>query len=203
MRASAPLVMPPATPAMARVSSRANVRRFLEAALWIGVPMLVGMVFYLANAPDSGAGVFVETDHENYALPARPAGTPQLPSDGRTAAAVLADGAPRSLYVVGFQAPAGGPKVKLYALVVDNADPEFQSEVVPIAAEVHQLNGRAYRVTSPQLALWGPDVEAFKLYDRVLATHAGSRTTMEAAIGLEIEDGNGLRQVFTLRVGPR
>ena len=202
VRATDPLGASSTPSTMARVSGRAGLRRWTEAALLIGAPLLAGVMFYLAGAPDPGTSVFVETNGANYALPAYAAHTSGS-ADGSGSPAALASGAPQSLYVVGLPTPAGRPAPKLYAFVIDAADPQFQSEVIAIPAEIHQLNRHAYRVTSPQLSQWGPGVASFELYERVIARHPGSRAVLEAAIGLEIDDGRGSRRVYALRVGPR
>jgi hypothetical protein len=181
---------------------RETMGRWLMAGAFVAGPIAFGGFFFAMRAPDRSVGVFVETPRATYALSAySPAGRPDV--EGSDAPAVLPERGLVSFFVVGLPMPASGPSAKVYALVVDAADGSFKSDRVPIPAAVTRANATSYRVMAPHLDAWAPGQPAFMLYEKVAATHAGSRAGLEAAIGLDVEDASGGHRLYTVRVGPQ
>ena len=176
----------------------------VKALALIAGPLVCGILYFLIEAPDRGPGVFLETEQGTYRLSGHPTHSPHSLSDARTSAAVIADRGAVAFFVVGLPVPATGPVARLYVFAMDDADSTFRSEYVSLPVTISQINARAFRVTSDQLATWGPETEAFRRYQDVLPNHHGSRATIEAWIGLEIQrTAAGSPEMYAVRVGPR
>ena len=187
--------------------NRSELFRLLKSVAIIGVPLLCGAIYFWLEAPPTG-GVYVELvrgdDDVLHEVTGYASETPASAADAAAHSPVSPDFVVQSFFVVGPPGSAllsGAPAAKFFTFVIDDADPAFRSEYVPLPATVRQVNRRAFRVTSSQFP-WQPDSIAYKHFSKVIATSLGSRAMKEALIGLELTDAAGKRTMYSVRVGP-
>ena len=195
----------------------------------IAGPLLCAALFFRLEAPGQDPGVYLETDRGPfehtlletdrglYTLSGYAADQVGASGEAALKTPVPPSGTKRlAFYIVGPRdSPLGAnaPSATLWCFVVDGVDDGFRASAVRLPATIHQINPRAYRVTSDELenlvasgkpgSGWAPERVAFQQYQRALARTTRPRTTMEVLIGLEIQDSAaGPRRMYSVRVGP-
>src|SRR5688572_24782556 len=125
----------------------------LRATALIAGPILFAALVFQLQAPGRHPGVYVEVDSgkgdHTYTLRGHAVGAVPEPSDVAMQTLGL-NGILRSFFLVDPDpsvVAAGATAIKLYFLVVDNADEAFRAEPIPMTVTVRQINPRVYRIT--------------------------------------------------------
>ena len=183
---------------------------FVVASALIVVPLVAGALFFFVTAPAMRPGVYIEVARGNIidVFPLGGTSTGAEPAAAAANAVVLPEGELRAFLVVetpGVASVRTAASMALYTFAVDTADPRLTTERIPLPSEIRRVNHRIVRISSEELgAGWDARHLAFQHYRRVLAQTTSPRASLEAFVGLELQDtATSQRRVYSVRVGPQ
>jgi hypothetical protein len=177
----------------------------IKALALVAVPIFCGVVVFVIVAPPETPGVYVETQRGIYSVATYSVHPEFSFSHVSLRTALAADGAVLSFFIVGppsFAIVSSAASATMYFFAINDADPKFRSEYVPVSATIHKINPRAYRVTSEQLGTSGPAIAKFRLHlDSLRMLEPGP--SLELLVGLVLQDPtDGTRRMYSVRLGP-
>jgi hypothetical protein len=177
----------------------------VKSALLFGTPILIGILYFLVEAPRQESGVYVETNVGIYRL------STYTPSD-RLAETVLS-GAPAvagdsvdSFFIVaprGSRLSAGAPSASVCLFVVDAGALPVPSACEPVPSSVVQVNPEVYRVKAEELRRWGSDAASFRLYRQILQHSVAPRARLDVMAALVLPVSGEPPRMYSVRLAPQ
>lgn len=175
-----------------------------KAALLIGGPIVIGVLYFLAVAPRQEVGVYVETSAGMYAL-SMDSSRDRLSRDVLSHAPAVAGDAVVSFFILAPEGSALSESARsagVCLFVVGPGTSDVPSTCKPLPTSVTRVHPRLYHVTAEGLRLWGRDSAAFNMYRQSLERTASPRARLEVMVALVLPLAQEPSRMYSVRLGP-